>query len=228
VCARIFLRFNRLWPVAPSTRSKVALISRSVPAREIRVICSDRWSAYSKLPLKLRQICWGHLKRDIQKLVDRGGPAEAIGQVALEVVECLFANWWTFRRCEMDRAGCKPARTRLCANSNAFWSRVARVRIPRQRPSAPTYWRSIWRCACSRQSSALSPRTTMRHVFCGWACCAQERIRLSQGGSMPVCGANADRGSSAAIAETSGAGIPSSRDRRASDRPCISAITGPS
>ena len=45
------------------------------------IVCSDRWSAYSKLPLELRQICWAHLKRDFQKLIDRGGPAEAIGRV---------------------------------------------------------------------------------------------------------------------------------------------------
>jgi transposase len=69
------------------------------------VVCSDRWSVYSKLPLNLRQICWAHLKRDFQKLVDRGGPAEAIGRVGLDVVECLFADWWAFRRGELDRAG---------------------------------------------------------------------------------------------------------------------------
>ncbi len=67
------------------------------------IVCSDRWTAYSKLPLKLRQICWAHLKRDFQKLVDRGGPAEAIGRVGLEVVECLFADWCAFRRGELDR-----------------------------------------------------------------------------------------------------------------------------
>jgi transposase len=69
------------------------------------VVCSDRWSVYSKLPLHLRQICWAHLKRDFQKLVDRGGPAEAIGRTGLEVVECLFADWWVFRRGELDRTG---------------------------------------------------------------------------------------------------------------------------
>jgi transposase len=71
------------------------------------IICSDRWSAYSKLPLELRQICWAHLKRDFQKLIDRGGPAEAIGRVGLEVVECLFADWWAFRRGELDRPSLK-------------------------------------------------------------------------------------------------------------------------
>ncbi len=71
----------------------------------IGIICSDRWSAYSKLPLKLRQICWAYLKRDFQKLVDRGGPAEAIGRVGLEVLDCLFADWGAFRRGKLDRPG---------------------------------------------------------------------------------------------------------------------------
>ena len=68
------------------------------------IVCSDRWAAYSKLPLELRQICWAHLKRDFQKLVDRGGPADAIGRVGLQVVECLFADWGAFRRGELNRA----------------------------------------------------------------------------------------------------------------------------
>jgi transposase len=69
------------------------------------IVCSDRWAAYSKLPLERRQICWAHLKRDFPKLIDRGGPAEAIGRVGLEVVECLFADWWAFRDGELDRPG---------------------------------------------------------------------------------------------------------------------------
>ena len=69
------------------------------------IVGSDRWGAYNKLPLHLRQICWAHLKRDFQKLIDRGGPADAMGRVGLDVVECLFADWWAFRRGELDRAG---------------------------------------------------------------------------------------------------------------------------
>jgi len=67
------------------------------------IVCSDRWGVYSKLPLELRQICWEHLKRDFQKLIDRGGPAEAIGRAGLEVVECLFADWWALRNGALDR-----------------------------------------------------------------------------------------------------------------------------
>jgi transposase len=77
------------------------------------IICSDRWAAYSKLPLELRQICWAHLKRDFQKLVDRGGPADAIGRVGMEVVECLFADWWAFRHGELDRPGLQSRLDRI-------------------------------------------------------------------------------------------------------------------
>jgi transposase len=78
-----------------------ALLGETIQGR----VCSDRWAVYSKLPLEQRQICWAHLKRDFQKLIDRGGPAEAIGRAGLDVVECLFADWWAFRRGELDRPG---------------------------------------------------------------------------------------------------------------------------
>lgn len=89
------------------------------------IVCSDRWSVYSKLPLEQRQICWAHLKRDFQKLIDRGGPAEAIGRTGLDVVECLFADWWAFRRGELDRPGLQARLDPIAPNSKAFWSKVA-------------------------------------------------------------------------------------------------------
>ena len=135
------------------------------------IVCSDRWAAYSKLPLELRQICWAHLKRDFQKLVDRGGPAEAIGRVGLEVVECLFADWWAFRRGELDRPGLQSRLDPIAPNSKAFWSRAAAARIPRRRPFAPTSWLCTRRCGCSRRSRESSPPTIMRNASCGWVCC---------------------------------------------------------
>ena len=77
------------------------------------VICSDRWSAYSRLPPERRQICWAHLKRDFRKLIDRGGPADAIGRAGLEVVTCLFGDWSEFRRGELDRAGLRARIERM-------------------------------------------------------------------------------------------------------------------
>src|SRR5262249_7836049 len=54
------------------------------------VICSDRWSAYQAVPLAQRQICWAHLKRDFQAMVDRGGRAAALGEELLFHTDVLF------------------------------------------------------------------------------------------------------------------------------------------
>src|SRR5262249_1708064 len=57
----------------------------------------DRWSAYAALSPYCRQICWAHLKRDFQKLVDRGGPAAALGQKLQALAERGFEAWHLFR-----------------------------------------------------------------------------------------------------------------------------------
>jgi len=64
---------------------------------------SDRWSVYHCLAVCRRQVCWAHLKRDFQKLVDRGGPSQSIGQRGLDVVVILFEAWNAFRRRELSR-----------------------------------------------------------------------------------------------------------------------------
>src|SRR5271157_5162077 len=56
---------------------------------------------------------------------------------------------------------------------------------------------------------------------------AEERLWLPQRGGVSVCGADVDRGPNPAVAETSGAGLPVSRNRSPSVRPSRSAITGP-
>jgi transposase len=60
-------------------------------------LISDRWSAYTWVPPERRQVCWAHLKRDFQALVDLGGGARPIGEAALALIEPLFAAWHTGR-----------------------------------------------------------------------------------------------------------------------------------
>ena len=64
---------------------------------------SDRWSVYQCLAVCCRQICWAHLKRDFQKLIDRGGPSQPIGQRGLDVVAALFEAWHAFRHGQLSR-----------------------------------------------------------------------------------------------------------------------------
>lgn len=61
------------------------------------ILCSDRWSVYGCWEAARRQVCWAHLKRDFQKLVDRGGAARQYGQAGLAAVGVLFHEWHLFR-----------------------------------------------------------------------------------------------------------------------------------
>jgi transposase len=60
-------------------------------------LISDRWSAYTWVDPARRQVCWAHLKRDFQKLVDYGGPGRAIGRDALGLLGGLFGAWADLR-----------------------------------------------------------------------------------------------------------------------------------
>ena len=106
-----------LW-VAVSTR---ATVFRVAPGRDRGVIQSligigytgtlvtDRFSAYAWLDLAYRQVCWAHLVRDFQALVDRGGSAAPLGRNALAQARLLFAAWRCFRAGALDRAGLQAA-----------------------------------------------------------------------------------------------------------------------
>jgi transposase len=81
------------------------------------IVTSDRFSGYAWLPVPWRQVCWAHLKRDFQALVDRGGTAAAIGEAALAIEREVFALWHRFRQGELDRAALRreldPLQARL-------------------------------------------------------------------------------------------------------------------
>lgn len=57
------------------------------------ICCSDRWPVYQVLAVTRRQLCWAHLKRDFQKLVDRGGAGKKFGDKGLATAKVLF-DWW--------------------------------------------------------------------------------------------------------------------------------------
>jgi transposase len=71
------------------------------------ILCSDRWSVYERVPAKRRQVCWAHLKRDFQKVVDRGGPSVFVGRRGGALVKKVFAAWHAFREGQTTRAQLK-------------------------------------------------------------------------------------------------------------------------
>jgi transposase len=61
------------------------------------VVGSDRWVGYSWLAVTQRQVCWAHLRRDFQGLVDYGGAATPVGRLALILTARLFHRWHQVR-----------------------------------------------------------------------------------------------------------------------------------
>ena len=67
------------------------------------IVHSDRWSVYLQVPAERRQLCWAHLKRDFQKVVDLGGPSQFVGRRGLRIVKELFAAWHAFQEGKVTR-----------------------------------------------------------------------------------------------------------------------------
>lgn len=74
---------------------------------------TDRYSGYAWLDVAWRQVCWAHLTRDFQALVDRGGTAAPLGKAALDLVHQLFTAWHQFRNGTIDRPGLQAAIGRI-------------------------------------------------------------------------------------------------------------------
>ena len=107
------------------------------------ILVSDRWSAYRKVPIALRQICWAHLKRDFQKLVDRKAGAEGQGKWALQELEVIFGLWHAFLDGEIP----KPDLVREFMSIKARFARMLKR---------------------GTQSSDLKARTFSKNILKAW------------------------------------------------------------
>lgn len=90
-----------VFTIAPSRGSQVLkdLIGEAFGG----YLVSDRWSAYTWVKATQRQVCWSHLARNFQGLVDRGAAAAQIGKPAVAWTKELFAAWHGFRDDHQDR-----------------------------------------------------------------------------------------------------------------------------
>jgi transposase len=99
-----------LWVVATTT-TVVFLIHRLRNAAVVMVLlgdtlqgilCSDRWKAYDWAPLMQRQLCWAHLKRNFEKLLDGRAKSQQVGQECLAIKDKVFEVWHLYRGGGMD------------------------------------------------------------------------------------------------------------------------------
>jgi transposase len=71
--------------------------ARQLLADTKAIVTSDRWWAYTHLPLSRRQLCWAHLRRDFKAHVEGLGSEKEFGEVGLELCEEVFWAWEVFQ-----------------------------------------------------------------------------------------------------------------------------------
>lgn len=69
------------------------------------VLTTDRFSVYAHLPGDRRQVCWAHLRRDFQAMIDRQNAGSAVGEDLLLHADILFEHWQRVRDGTLTRAG---------------------------------------------------------------------------------------------------------------------------
>lgn len=57
------------------------------------ILISDRWTAYSRWPLRHRQLCWAHLRRHFAAFAESPGRPGWLGRALLAETDQLF-TWW--------------------------------------------------------------------------------------------------------------------------------------
>jgi transposase len=116
--AYLWVMVTALLTVFRVDRTRSGQVARELLGPNWRgIVGSDRFSGYAWLEVPWRQVCWAHLKRDFQQMVDWGGAAAPIGTGALAVERQVFELWHRFRAGASDRATLQaelePARLKL-------------------------------------------------------------------------------------------------------------------
>lgn len=70
----------------------IAVLGRSFAG----AICTDRYVGYNFLNDR-RQLCWAHLKRDFQGLIDAGGEGKIMGERLMALQRNVFDIWHRYR-----------------------------------------------------------------------------------------------------------------------------------
>lgn len=95
------------------------------------IVCCDRYAGYNDFN-NCRQLCWAHLKRDMQAIIDGGNPT--IGIQLMTHLDKVFDHWRAFCRGELTR--------------RQLWRRLQRDVLPELKETLETGLRS--RCALTR------------------------------------------------------------------------------
>src|SRR3954471_4432262 len=102
-----------------AAKRSAAVAKALLGSKSGQVVTSDRHSSFEWIDPAGRQICWSHLERDFQAMIDRGGAGEATGYALLRLSKRMFRQWHRLRDGAIDRRRFQTiaARGQACAGS---------------------------------------------------------------------------------------------------------------
>ncbi len=77
--------------------------AKALLGESVAIVTSDRWWAYTHLPVARRQVCWSHLQRDFAAHAEGLAAEKNLGEAGLRVCRELFWAWEIFQHTN-DRA----------------------------------------------------------------------------------------------------------------------------
>jgi transposase len=135
---------SRAWLWVAATTFVVAFLIRKTRSRSAfddlrggstQVHTTDRYPVYTHLAAHKRQVCWAHLRRDFQAMIDRAGAGTEIGKQLLACADRLFELWYRVRDGTRSR------------------STFRHVDVPRLRRHVGEWLRSGAACACAKTAA---------------------------------------------------------------------------
>ena len=103
-----------LFTVFTIAKSRSAEIAKALLGSQAdQVVGSDRYSAYHWIMARWRQLCWAHLRRDFQAMIDRGKDGERIGRRLLSLSNRLFRHWHRVRDGTLEWSSFQAQMSRL-------------------------------------------------------------------------------------------------------------------
>jgi transposase len=86
-------------------RSRAGAVAAGLLGEEPRpIVISDRFPGYEWIRHQARQVCWAHLRRDMQAMIDRGGDGAEVGRRLLWQSGKLFEAWHKARDGTIQRS----------------------------------------------------------------------------------------------------------------------------
>jgi hypothetical protein len=168
------------------------------------IVGSDRHRPYLALSPERHQLCWSHLVRNFQALVDRGGRGGVWGADFLALSHLVFRLWHLFREGTIDRALLQAAMApiqqalherlvqgarrcdapeslcqELLAHEAALWTFVREAGVEPTNNAAEQALRPavLWRKGCFGAHSAEG-NTFVERILTVSATCAQQHRHL--------------------------------------------------